>query len=37
MSLNKLKGSISATLEVVVNYGNGQKPVRLKQHVSIVG
>jgi hypothetical protein len=37
MSLHKLKGSISATLEVVVNYGNGQKPVRLKQHVSIVG
>ena len=37
MSLNKLKGSISATLEVVVNYGNGQKLVRLKQHVSIVG
>jgi hypothetical protein len=36
MSLHKLKGSISATLEVVVNYGNGQKPVRLKQHVSIV-
>jgi hypothetical protein len=37
MSLHKLKGSISATLEVVVNYGNGQKPVRLKQHVTIVG
>jgi hypothetical protein len=37
MSLHKLKGSISATLLVVVNYGNGQKPVQLKQHVSIVG
>jgi hypothetical protein len=37
MSLHKLRGSISATLEVVVNYGNGQKPVRLKQHVTIVG
>jgi hypothetical protein len=37
MSLHKLKGSTSATLVVVVNYGNGQKPVQLKQHVSIVG
>jgi hypothetical protein len=37
MSLHKLKGSISATLVVVVNYGNGQKPVQLRQHVRIVG
>ena len=37
MSLNRLKGSISATLEVVVNYGNGQKPIRMKRHVRIVG
>jgi hypothetical protein len=36
-TLHKLKGSISATLVVVVNYGNGQKPVTLRQHVSIVG
>jgi hypothetical protein len=28
---------VSATLVVVVNYGNGQKPVQLKQHVTIVG
>lgn len=37
MSLHKLKGSISATLVVIVNYGNGQKPVQMKQHVTIVG
>jgi hypothetical protein len=37
ISLNKLKGSVSATLVVVVNYGNGQKPVQMRQHVSIVG
>jgi hypothetical protein len=37
MSLHKLKGSISATLVVIVNYGHGQKPVQLKQHVRIVG
>jgi hypothetical protein len=36
MALHKLKGSTSATLEVVVNYGNGQKSVRLRRHVSIV-
>ena len=37
MALSKVKGQVSATLVVVVNYGNGQKPVQLKQHVSIVG
>jgi hypothetical protein len=37
MALSKVKGQISATLVVVVNYGNGQKPFQLKQHVSIVG
>ncbi len=37
MALHKLKGSTSATLEVVVNYGNGQKPIRLKRHVRIIG
>jgi hypothetical protein len=37
IALSKVKGSISATLELVVNYGNGQKPVQLKQHVTIVG
>jgi len=37
MSLHKLKGSVWATLVVVVNYGNGQKPVQMRQHVSIVG
>lgn len=37
MSLHKLKGSISATLEVVVNYGNGQKPIRMRRHVRIIG
>jgi hypothetical protein len=37
MSLNKLKGSVSATLEVVVNYGNGQKPIRMRRHVRIIG
>lgn len=37
MALHKLKGSISATLEVVVNYGNGQKPVHLRRHVRIIG
>jgi hypothetical protein len=37
MALSKVEGSISATLVLVVNYGNGQKPVQLKQHVTIVG
>ncbi len=37
MALSKLEGSISATLLIVVNYGNGQKPVQLKQHVRITG
>jgi hypothetical protein len=37
MALAKVKGPISATLVLVVNYGNGQKPVQMKQHVSIVG
>jgi hypothetical protein len=37
MALAKVKGQVSATLVLVVNYGNGQKPVQLKQHVSIVG
>jgi hypothetical protein len=37
MALSKLAGSISATLVVVVNYGNGQKPVQMKQHVRIIG
>jgi hypothetical protein len=37
MVLHKLEGSISATLEVVVNYGNGQKPIRMRRHVRIVG
>jgi hypothetical protein len=37
MALSKLVGSTSATLVVIVNYGNGQKPIEMKQHVSIVG
>jgi len=37
MALSKVKGQISATLVLVVNYGNGQKPVQMSQHVSIVG
>jgi hypothetical protein len=37
MALSKVKGSVSATLVLVVNYGNGQKPVQMSQHVSIVG
>ncbi|HVX32544.1 MAG TPA: hypothetical protein VHA80_05315 [Solirubrobacterales bacterium] len=37
ISLHRLKGSISATLVLVVNYGNGQKPVQLRRHVTIVG
>jgi hypothetical protein len=37
MALHKLQGSISATLVVVVNYGNGQKPIHLRRHLSIVG
>jgi hypothetical protein len=37
MALSKVKGQISATLVLVVNYGNGRKPVQMSQHVSIVG
>jgi hypothetical protein len=37
MALSKVKGQVSATLVLVVNYGNGQKPVQMSQHVSIVG
>ncbi len=37
MALHKLKGSTSATLEVVVNYGNGQKPIRLRRHLAVIG
>lgn len=37
MALSKLVGSTSATLVLIVNYGNGQKPIEMKQHVSIVG
>jgi hypothetical protein len=37
LALNKFKGSISATLILIVNYGGGQKPIEIKQHVSIVG
>jgi hypothetical protein len=37
MALSKLVGSTPATLVLIVNYGNGQKPVEMKQHVSIVG
>ena len=37
IALHKLEGSIPATLEVVVNYGSGQKPIRMRRHVSVVG
>jgi hypothetical protein len=37
LALNKFKGSISATLVLIVNYGGGEKPIEIKQHVSIVG
>lgn len=37
MALSKLAGSTSATLVLVVNYGNGQKPITMRQHVRIVG
>lgn len=37
MSLSKLEGSVSATLVLVVNYGNGQKPIQMRRHVLIVG
>jgi len=37
MALSKLQGSTSATLLIVVNYGNGQKPIQMKQHVKFVG
>lgn len=37
LSLSKLQGSVSATLVVIVNYGDSQKPIEMKQHVRIVG
>lgn len=37
MALKKLQGSTSATLVVVVNYGNGRKPIRMNHHLLIVG
>jgi hypothetical protein len=37
MALKKLQGSTSATLVVVVNYGNGRKPIRMNHHLRIVG
>jgi hypothetical protein len=35
--LSKLKGSVSATLVLLVNYGGGQKRIEIRHHVVIVG